>query len=58
VGPLAATHRDRLPASIDALRKVHSITSSALASNDCGTVRPSDFGEVFVLCDGKHLLFG
>ena len=27
MGPLAATHRDRLPTSIDALRKVHSITS-------------------------------
>ena len=35
------TQSDRLPVSIDAARKDHSITSSARTRNDRGTVSPS-----------------
>ena len=35
------THSDRLPLSIDALRKPYSITSPAAASRVVGMVRPS-----------------
>jgi hypothetical protein len=37
------THSNRLPLSIDALRKDHSITSSARPSIIAGTVKPSAF---------------
>src|ERR1700675_4698069 len=34
------THSGRLPPSIGVLRNVHSITSLALQSSGCGTLRP------------------
>jgi hypothetical protein len=49
------THHDISPASIDALRKVYSITSSAVASSVCGTLRPRAFGG---LCAAPNLLHG
>ena len=39
--PTFLNHHVSLLPSIDALQKVHSITSSARARIDCGTVRPS-----------------
>jgi hypothetical protein len=49
------THPVGLPTSIDALRKVHSITSSAVASNVVGIVRPSDLA-VFRLMTNLNLV--
>jgi hypothetical protein len=40
-----AAHRDALAPQIAALRKVHSITSSAMAGIVGGTLRPSVFAE-------------
>lgn len=49
------THPVTSPPSIDAVRTVHSITSSAVASSDCGIVRPSALA-VFRLITSSNLV--
>jgi hypothetical protein len=51
------THHVNLPSSIAAMRKDHSITSSARASTDCGTVRPSALAVVELMTSSNSCSF-